>query len=287
MALPAHPGLCAIIGHPVGHSLSPAIHNAGYQALGLACLYVAHDVTAADLGQAISGARALGYRGLSVTIPHKVAAMDHVGHVDPTARRIGCINTIVNRDGELFGYNTDGLGALEALRAHNVDPSGQRVVVLGSGGAARAITVSLAADAAPAHISLFGIDQDELQGLKTSLQELETSDISVHPMDQSLLARELANANLLLQTTPIGMAPRVDASLVPAGLLHAGLTVFDAVYTPRRTRLLIDAQAAGARIVPGLEMFLRQALLQFRLFTQAEPPVEVMRAVLEQHLGQQ
>lgn len=287
MALPAHPVLCAILGHPVGHSLSPAIHNAGYEALGLGYLYVAHDVAPGDLGPAISGARALGYRGLSVTIPHKVAAMDHVGYVDPTARRIGCVNTIVNRGGELCGYNTDGLGALEALRAHDVDPSGQRVVVLGSGGAARAITVTFAAEAAPSHISLLGIDQEELRRLETSLRELETSNISVHQLDQTQLARELANASLLLQTTPIGMAPRIDASLVPPELLHTGLTVFDAVYTPRRTRLLSDAYAAGARIVPGLEMFLRQALLQFRLFTQVEPPVEVMRAVLEQNLGQE
>src|SRR5512142_2559390 len=133
--LDAHTQTCAIFGHPVGHSLSPAIHNAAFAALGLNMVYVAHDVQPAELAAAMAGIRALGYRGLSITIPHKVAALALVDDVDDTARRIGCINTVINEAGTLKGRNSDGLGALGALRAANVRPEQANVVVLGSGGA--------------------------------------------------------------------------------------------------------------------------------------------------------
>jgi shikimate dehydrogenase len=140
--LDAHTQTCAIFGHPVGHSLSPAIHNAAFGALGLNLVYVAHDVAPENLAAAMAGIRALGYRGLSITIPHKVSALNLVDEVDDTAQRIGCINTVVNEVGVLKGYNTDGLGALGALRAADLNLEQASVVVLGSGGAARAIAVT-------------------------------------------------------------------------------------------------------------------------------------------------
>src|SRR5512143_2873596 len=129
--------VCAILGHPVAHSLSPDIHNAAFEALGLPFVYVAHDVLPGNVATALAGARVMGYRGLSVTIPHKIEALRAVDHVDETARIIGCINTVVNDEGRLLGYNSDGLGALGALRDAGNDPQGRSVVVLGSGGAAR------------------------------------------------------------------------------------------------------------------------------------------------------
>jgi shikimate dehydrogenase len=281
----ANTRICAIFGHPVGHSLSPAIHNAAFEALGLNFVYVAHEVQPADLPAAMAGIRALGYRGLSVTIPHKVAALNLVDEVDDTARRIGCINTVVNEGGVLKGRNSDGLGALGALRAAQIDPRGAEVVVLGSGGAARAIAVTLVAEAPPSRLTLLGIEEPELAALASTLRDQGNSEIVVGRLDRSELGPALEQAQLVLHTTPVGMAPRSEQSVVPADLLHSKLTVFDAVYTPRRTRLLLDAAERGCRTVEGLEMFLGQALVQFELWTGQQAPREVMRAVIEKRLG--
>ena len=283
--LDAHTKTCAIFGHPVGHSLSPAIHNAAFGALGLNCVYIAHDVQPEDLPAAMAGIRALGYRGLSITIPHKVAAVALVDEVDDTARRIGCINTVVNEAGSLKGRNTDGLGALAAIRAANVNLEQSNVVVLGSGGAARAIAVSLLAETAPRKLTLLGIVEPELSALANTLRNQEKSEVAVGPLNRTGLENALQNADLVLHTTPVGMEPKSEESVVPEEFLHPGLTVFDAVYTPRRTRLLRDAAARGCRTVEGIEMFLGQALVQFQLWTGQTAPKAVMRAVIEDRLG--
>ncbi len=277
--------VCALFGHPAGHSLSPAIHNAAFEALGLNFVYVAHDVQPADLPAAMAGIRALDYRGLSITIPHKVAALSLVDELDDTARRIGCINTVVSGGGVLKGRNSDGLGALGALRAAQVDPRGADVVILGSGGAARAIAVTLVAEASPRKLTLLGIDEPEMSALASALRELGKSDIVLGRLDHPGLEQALEHGQILMHMTPVGMAPKHEQSVVPAAMLHAGLTVFDAVYTPRRTRLLLDAAEHGCRTVEGLEMFLGQALVQFELWTGQPAPREVMRAVIEQRLG--
>jgi len=261
------------------------MHNAAFEATELDFVYIAHDVLPGDLAAAMAGIRALGYRGLSVTIPHKVAALALVDELHPVARAIGCINTVVNEGGRLVGYNSDGLGALSALRNAGADPVGQNVVVVGSGGAARAIAMTLVLEAPPKKLTLLGVDSAELNRLIEDLRRAGASEARAHLLDETSLQLGLADAKLLLQTSPVGMSPNVDATPVPAAFLHSGLTVFDAVYTPRQTRLLKDARAAGAQTVEGLEMFLGQALAQFRLFTGREPPENVMRAVVEARLG--
>jgi shikimate dehydrogenase len=283
---PIHPGttVCAILGHPVGHSLSPAIHNAAFQALGLDHVYVAHDVRPEDLPEAIRGARALGYRGLSITIPHKVAALGWMDEVDETARGIGCINTVVIEGGRLLGHNSDGLGALGALRSAGADPSGRQVLLLGSGGAARAIAMTLARHAPPDRLVILGVLPDELGALVRDLETRAHYRAEGRALDQAALNAELARADVLLHTTPVGMHPNREQSLVPADLLHGGLVVFDAVYNPRETRLLGEARAAGARVIEGVEMFLGQAVVQFELWTGHPAPTEVMRRVLEERL---
>lgn len=248
-------------------------------------VYVAHDVAPEHLPAAMLGIRALGYRGLSITIPHKVAALHLVDQVDDTARRIGCINTVVNENAVLKGYNSDGLGALGALRSANANPEGREVVLLGSGGAARAIGITLVAEAAPRKLTLLGIDPPELDALAADLRDLSKSEIAVARLDPQGLEQSLGSAHLLLHTTPIGMAPKSEESVVPRELLHPGLTVFDAVYTPRRTRLLRDAAERGCRTIEGLEMFLGQALVQFELWTGQAAPKGVMRSIIEERLG--
>jgi len=281
----AKTGVCAILGHPVGHSLSPEIHNAAFEALGLPFVYVAHDVAPGTVATAIAGVRALGYRGLSVTIPHKIDAMHAVDEVDETARVIGCINTVVNRDGRLFGYNTDGLGALGALRDAGADPRGRNVVVLGSGGAARAIAVTVAREAPPATLTILGIEPDQVRQLADDVRARgQCPTVTGTELTESSLHSALANAAIVLHCSPIGMHPHEHASVVPASLWRADLVVFDAVYNPRRTRLLTEAAAAGARAVEGVEMFLGQAYVQFELWTGQPAPREVMRRVVEARL---
>lgn len=276
--------VCALLGHPVGHSLSPALHNAAFEALCLPFVYVAHDIEPGHVPQAIQAARALGYRGLSVTIPHKVAALACVDEIDPTARAIGCINTIVNEDGRLLGTNSDGLGALDALRQAHADPAGKRVVLLGSGGAARALAMTLAFEARPAELLLLGVVPEELERLARDVAERTGAAVSGRALDEVALGEAMARADLLLQCTPVGQYPDTEQSLVPPGLLRPGLTVFDAVYNPRRTRLLRDAAAAGCRVVEGMEMFLGQAMVQFQLWTGEKPPAEAMRRVVLERL---
>lgn len=276
--------VCAVIGHPIGHSLSPAIHNAAFEACGLPLVYVAHDVRPGDVAAALEGIRALGYRGLSVTIPHKVDAMRCVDEVDPTAEAIGCINTVVNDKGRLKGTNSDGQGALNALREAGSDPAGKRVLLLGSGGAARAIAITIAREAPPTELAILGIEMDELEQLVQDAGERGRCPVRGERLDEDSLRQAMARADIVLHCTPVGMHPQEDRSLVPADLFRPEMTVFDAVYNPRRTRLLNDAAAAGCRVVEGLEMFVGQAIVQFELWTGRTAPRDVMRRVVEENL---
>ncbi len=273
---------CGVIGNPVGHSLSPAIHNAAFRELGLNFVYLAWQVEA--IGDALRGLRALGnFRGASVTIPHKVAAMPFLDHVEETARRIGAINTIVAEKGTLTGCNTDATGALRALRERGVELKGQSVVMIGSGGAARAIACALMAESCLVKLTLVGIDDRERTTLAKDLRLQEASTVEEFHLDDSSLRKVLPDARVLIHCTPVGMSPKADASCVPASLLHTDLTVMDIVYNPRETKLLKDAKHAGCQTIPGLEMFLNQAVTQFELWTNQTAPVDVMRRVLESH----
>ena len=273
---------CGVIGKPVGHSLSPAIHNAAFRTLGLNFVYLAWQVD--TVGDAVKGLRALGnFRGASVTIPHKVAAMQFLDHVEATAKRIGAINTIVADKGELSGYNTDATGALRALREGGVELKGRRIVVLGSGGAARAIAVALAADSGVENLTLLGIEDSERTRLAQDIRSVGVATVEDSHLDEAALRRILPDSHVLIHCTPVGMSPKSDSTCVPASLLHSGLAVMDIVYNPRETQLLKDAKFAGCKTIPGLEMFLNQAVTQFELWTNQAAPVAVMRTVLESH----
>ena len=276
--------VCALFGFPAHHSVGPALHNAAFEALDLPLVYVAHDVEPARLAQAFAGARAMDYRGLSITMPHKVAALALVDEVDETARAIGCINTVVSQNGRLRGANVDGLGALGALRQAGADPAGRRVLVLGSGGAARALAITIGLHAKPAELLILGAIEDELARLAQDVAERTGCAAGAELLTDATLAAGLGKAQILLHCTPVGMKPDSEHSLVPRDRLRSDLVVFDAVYNPRRTLLLRDAAAAGCRVVEGTEMFLGQAMLQFELWTGKPAPTEIMRRVLDQRL---
>jgi shikimate dehydrogenase len=284
MTITAQTQLCGLLGNPVDHSLSPAIHNAAFEKLGLNFAYLAFPVE--DLENAIRGIRALGHiRGFSVTIPHKVSIMPLLDSVETTAKHIGSVNTIIKDRGVLIGSNTDASGALQALRQGGVALADQRVVMLGSGGAARAIAFGLCAEGQTSRLSLLGIDDQERTALATDLRKKTGTAITDNPLNTSTLESALVDAHLLIHCTPIGMHPKIEQSCVPKELLHPGLTVMDIVYNPLHTQLLKDAQAAGCRTIQGIEMFLHQAIGQFELWTGQPAPVDTMRNVLTSHFS--
>ena len=276
--------LCGVLGHPVKHSLSPAIHNAAFQHLGLNYVYLAFPVE--DVPHAIDGIRALGnLRGFSVTIPHKVPVMAHLDTIEPTARHIGAVNTIVKEDQTLSGHNTDASGALLALRHAGVDLAGKHVVIIGSGGAARAITFGLALETPAGRLTILGIEEEERQTLARNLREGTALHVEDHMLNADTLEPALDQAQVLIHCTPVGMDPHVDQTCVPQQFFHPDLTVMDIVYNPLDTRLLKEARSAGCPTIRGLEMFLHQAVAQFELWTGQPAPVPVMRRVLESHFS--
>jgi len=275
--------VCAVIGNPVEHSLSPVIHNAAFAKLGLDYVYVAFRVE--DLPSALAGMGALeNFRGMSVTIPHKIEVMNYVDEMPEVDRRIGSINTVINDGGRLRGLGTDGPGALRALEGAGVDLKGKSVVMLGAGGAARAIAFTLAERAEPGGITILDIDGNILEGLASDLERGTGRKIEAGLMSPESLGAAMKGADLIVNCTPVGMHPKTDASPVPADLFQPGQVVFDIVYTPLETRLLREAGERGLQTVSGVDMFIYQAVLQFEEFTGSGAPEEVMRRVVMEHL---
>jgi shikimate dehydrogenase len=278
--------LCAVIGDPVEHSMSPQIHNSAFQACGINMVYVAFHVVRGDIGRALEGVRSLGIRGLSVTIPHKVDIIPYLDEVDEVSRHVGSVNTVVNEGDRLVGYSTDGPGALRALSAEGADTTGRRILLLGSGGAARAVAFSLSTSAAPTELRILGIEKEELEQLGTDLSDKT----QIEPITQSLTAENLeaamAETEVVIQATPIGMTPQVDQTLIPSHLIKENQVIFDIVYTPLETRLIQDAKAAGALTVLGLGMFVHQAAIQFELWTGRDAPIELMTESVRMVLGE-
>jgi shikimate dehydrogenase len=278
-AISSRTQLCAVIGNPVGHSLSPAIHNAAFAALGLDFVYLAFRVD--DLPAALAGVRALeNFRGLSVTIPHKLAAMAWVDEVAEVDRSIGSINTVIKEEGRLVGFGTDGPGALQALLAAGVGVDDKHVLLLGAGGAARAIAFTLATATRVRALSLVDMAESVLQGLAGDLRARTAVAVDAAVSSDVVLAERMAQADIIINCTPVGMHPHVEATPIPAALFRPGQVAFDIVYTPLETRFLADARARGLVTVSGVEMFINQAVLQFKAFTGREAPVEVMRRVV-------
>jgi shikimate dehydrogenase len=238
-----------------------------------------------DVEGMLNGMRAMhNFRGLSVTIPHKVEAMKFVDEVVEADRVIGSINTIIKQDGKLVGLGTDGPGALKALTDAGVQLPGKTVLMLGCGGAARAIAFTLALKSGLGELCMLDINEEMLEGLTADLEANTAARIVSERMTDSSLAAAMERADVVIHCTPIGMHPKVDASLVPVELFRPGQVVFDIVYNPLETKLLADARSCGLQTISGVEMFINQAVLQFEHFTGGAAPEEVMRRVVMEHL---
>ncbi|MFB6173128.1 MAG: shikimate dehydrogenase [Halobacteriales archaeon] len=261
-----------LIGNPVGHSLSPPMHEAAYRELGLDARYVTFEPDPDAAGAAIEGAAALGIEGLNVTIPFK---QDTLEHVDPDglAARIGAVNTVDFSTEPPSGYNTDAAGVRRSFEHHGVDIEGRRAVVVGAGGAGRAVAFALA-DAGAA-VSVANRTVERSADLADAVPGA-----TGHGLDA--LPDLVPDADLLVNATSVGMEE--DRSVVPAGCLHADLAVLDAVYRPLDTRLLRDARAAGATTVDGAWMLLYQGVEALERWTGREAPVEAMNRALRERL---
>jgi len=255
-----------IIGNPVSHSLSPVMHNSAFAALGLNKVYVAFPAT--DAAKALAGCRALGVRGLSVTIPHKETVLSHIDSIDPLAEKIGAVNTLVfSEENKIHGLNTDWIGANRAL-AEKLDLQGKTILLLGAGGSAKAIGFGLLE--AGARVILASRTEGRV---KTLAAILACDWIHLNEIDT-------VEADCLVNATSVGMRPLENASLVPAGSLGKFPLVMDIVYAPLETRLLREAKSAGCEVIKGLSMLLYQGVAQFEAWTGQEAPVAVMRAAL-------
>lgn len=263
--------LFGVLGNPVKHSLSPLMHNAAFMKRGMNAVYLAFESN--DIKSAIKGMRALGIKGMSVTIPYKSSVIPLLDAVDPLAKDIGAVNTIANINNKLFGYNTDASGALKALE-DKTPVSGKSCVIIGAGGAARAIGYILKEN----NVDLFIANRSGKRG-----EELSKALNSRFIVPEQLKDIE---AHILINTTPVGMSPNTDACPVPEEALRKGMTVMDIIYNPCRTKLLQLATDKGCHVINGLGMFIYQGAEQFKLWTGQEAPVDVMRDVVEEALVQ-
>ncbi len=279
----ANTRLFCVIGDPIEHSLSPAMHNAVFKKLGLNCAYVAFRVAPENLGNAIAGMRALGFIGANVTIPHKVKVIKFLDELSREAGIIGAANTI--KFGEkITGYNTDGYGALRALRDNGAEPKGKNILILGSGGAARAIAVTLALKGEIASLTILGVVEKELKKLVEDINKNTKLKAVGRIMSEEAKREEIAKADILIHCTPVGMHPGVNETLATKNMLRRSLAVMDIVYNPLETTLLREAKKAGCKTIGGVEMFVNQGAESERIWLGIDAPVELMRRVAVKEL---
>lgn len=279
----------AIIGSPLGHSISPAIYNAAFPAMGIDAHYDAWPTASEAVAAALQKLRDPEMMGMNVTVPHKEAVLSLLDEVDPSARAIGAVNCIAKLNGRLVGYNTDKIGFIDSIRRAGFEPGDKKVLILGAGGSARAVSFGLAeADAALIHIA--GRSNSRVYRLIADLEanQFGRANFEAVAWQDEPLGRASRSAQLIVNCTPIGMLGSVaeDDSPLAADLLTPDLWVCDLVYNPPETVLLRDARQAGAHVIGGLDMLVLQAVESIRLWTAKEPPLDIMRKAARQALGE-
>ena len=258
------------------------MHNAAFQALGLDYVYLAFKVKPAGVADAVDGMRALNIRGLNVTMPYKTSVISHLDRVDLSAQIVNSVNTILNKENLLFGFNTDGVGAFKALKENGVELKGRKVLLLGAGGAARAIAYTLAKEAD--QLAVLNRTLKPAQELAKLLERAVSKKIDAGSLSPSDVEQHLHDSDILINATSVGMKPNADESPVNPKLLKSRLAVMDIVYNPLETKLSKDAKAAGAKVVSGVEMLIYQGAASFEIWTGKSAPVQVMRQAALNHL---
>ena len=277
--------VCGVIGDPIEHTMSPVMHNAAFRNLGMDYVYLPFRVKKEELGKAIEGMRALNMVGLNVTIPHKVAVIPFLDELDSLAKKIGAVNTIVNDNGVLKGYNTDATGFFQALIEKGIEMKEKKVVILGAGGASRAISFLLADKGA--HIVILNrlLELDWAEELADRISRTFSREVKALELNGENMARALEKAEILVNATSVGMSPNVNETPVTSDLLKPDLAVFDIVYNPIKTRLRREAEAIGATIISGLDMLVWQGALAFEKWTGQKAPAGLMKEEAIKLLG--
>lgn len=277
-----HTGLLALIGSPVGHSGSPAMYNYSFEKLGIDYAYVAFDVKETDVPKALEAMKLFNMRGMNVTMPDKIAAAKCVDELSPAARIIGAVNTIVNDNGKLTGYITDGEGFVANLKDNGVDIKGKKMVVCGGGGAATAIQVQCALDGA-SEIKIFNKNDSffprTVETAKKITEAAPQCAVSVHDIDdEEAFNAAIRECDIFVNGTIVGMKPMEDVSIVKdPSVFRPGLVVCDVVYNPEETKMLKEAKAAGCTTIGGKGMLLWQGVAAFKLYTGQDMPVEEVK----------
>jgi len=244
---------------------------------------VAFRVRLEDLEKAMLGMKVLGIYGMNVTMPHKIGVIKYLDELDESARNVGAVNTILNRDGHLIGYNTDGIGALKALKAIDRDLIKRKVVIIGAGGASRAISFTLAREVAK--LTILNRTLKRAERLANEIRRVSGVDVKFGGFTYESLSRELEDADIVINATPIGMHPNEEETPIDKHLLRSDLIVFDLVYNPLETRLLREAREAGAKTIDGLEMLIYQGAASFEIWTGMKAPVEIMMESAREELA--
>jgi shikimate dehydrogenase len=264
-----------IIGDPINHSLSPAIHNAAFNTLGLNCSYIALRVQEGQLKNSIDSLRAINIGGFNVTMPHKVKVLNYVDRCDKTVQLVGAANTVNNEEGKFCAYNTDVAGFIRPLRERKISFNGIEVLILGAGGAARAVVVALSGERGIANINIFNRNTDRSTNLSKLVKELGLKASIVSNDDIQKIA---SKSELIINTTPLGMSN--EESLINSASISKDSIVYDIVYKPINTKLIVNAKTAGAQVVYGYEMLLEQATASFKIWLKMDPPIDSMKKVL-------
>ncbi|WP_238404345.1 shikimate dehydrogenase [Paenibacillus paridis] len=265
--------LFGVIGDPIRHSKSPIMMNRAFRETGINGVYTAYHITSERIQDFAAGVRAMGIRGINVTIPHKLDIMSVLDEIDSGAQAIGAVNTIVNEDGRLIGYNTDGIGYVRSLKEEaESELAGKRIVVIGAGGAARGIVYALASEK-PAHIAIANRSVDRAKAIAESFQD--KADIEAVSNEQ--LQAACLHADIVINTTSVGMFPHVDETPIDANWLKPGAVASDLIYNPLKTKFLQQAEQRGCRIHGGLGMFINQGAYAFEYWTGQPAPVAAMR----------
>ncbi|OCA92484.1 shikimate dehydrogenase [Pseudobacillus wudalianchiensis] len=273
--------LFGVIGDPIAHSMSPAMHNDAFVQLGIEGYYHPFHVKPEDLPAAVQGMKAIGVQGFNVTIPHKSAIIPLLDQVDPLAKAIGAVNTVVRENGGWTGYNTDGVGFVRGLREAYGEPlTEKRVLLIGAGGAARAIYYTLASE---------GVSRIDIAN-RTAEKAANLAESCPYPVVGSVktttkAAEQLEEYDVIIQTTSIGMSPLIEASPISVEKIKAGTFVSDIIYNPLETQLLQEAKKRGARTQNGLKMFVYQGALAFEKWTSQTPDIERMEEMVRHQLG--
>lgn len=274
-----HTGFTGLLGSPVSHSISPMMHNESFRTLGLDYVYLCFDVNEERLDTAVAGFRAAGIMGFNVTMPCKNRMTELCDQLSPAASLIGAVNTVVNKEGQLTGHNTDGVGFWQSALEAGFSSPGKNVTLMGMGGAATAIAVQAALDGVK-ELNIFARPTSRFWSRAVRLtDELNTqTDCQVRlfeQQDNSELKKSLDHSHILVNGTSVGMAPHTDATIIPdTSLFRPGLTVADVIYNPRETLLLKQAKEAGCNVFNGMYMLLYQGAEAFRLWTGQQMPVE-------------